>query len=147
MRRALVWDRTFDDYYEELEDAPNEMPRALTKEEQRKWLEVSGSRLRWHLIHWYSVLALATCMSTNEIRALRLSDIDLENGILNVPPEGAKNVYRNHTIPIGREDVLRAVQKLRDRAHGMGATEPLYYLFPYAQRKVYTPRTRCPIQA
>jgi integrase len=139
MRRALVWDRTFDDYYEELEDAPNEMPRALTKEEQRKWLEVSGSRLRWHLIHWYSVLAFATCMSTNEVRALRLSDIDLENGILNVPPEGAKNVYRNRTIPIGREDVLWAVQKLRDRAHGMGATEPFHYLFPYAQRKAYDP--------
>jgi integrase len=139
MRRALVWDRTLDDYYEELEDAPNEIPRALTKAQQRKWLEVSGSRLRWHLIHWYSVLAFATCMSTNEIRALKLSDIDIDNGILNVPPEGAKNIYRNRTIPIGREDVLWATQKLRERAHRLGAAEPFHYLFPFAQSKHYDP--------
>jgi hypothetical protein len=39
LRRAGVWDRTFDDYYEELEEIPNSIPRALMKGEQRKWLE------------------------------------------------------------------------------------------------------------
>jgi integrase len=139
MRRALLWDQTSDDYYEELEGAPNEMPRALSKEEQRSWLEVSSSRLRWHVVHWYSVLAFATCMSTNEIRALRLGDVDLENRVLNVPPEGAKNVYRNRTIPLEREDVHWAIRQLRDRAHRLGATEPMHYLFPFAQSKLYDP--------
>jgi Phage integrase family len=39
LRRDGVWDRTFDDYYEELEEIPNSIPRALMKGEQRKWLE------------------------------------------------------------------------------------------------------------
>ncbi len=38
-------------------------------------------------------------MSTNEIRSLRLGDVNLHHGIVNVPDEGAKNRYRARTIP------------------------------------------------
>jgi hypothetical protein len=59
--------------------------------------------------------------------------------VLNVPPEGAKNVYRNRTIPLEREDVHWAIRQLRDRAHRLGATEPMHCLFPFAQSKLYDP--------
>jgi integrase len=107
--------------------------RALTRQEQRTWLDVSQSRGRWHLVHFYSELAFATCMSTNEIGALRLGDIILEPGIINIPWAVSKNRYRNRSVAVGCDGdrAFRALQWLLNRARELGAIEPYHFLLPF----------------
>ena len=57
--------------------------RALTQEQDR-WLKTALFKPRWALVYWYSVLAFDTSMSTNEIRALRIGDVNLIQRILNI---------------------------------------------------------------
>ncbi len=131
LRRAKVWDGSLGDYYEELQEVESELPRALTLDEERRWLEVSASQQRWHTVHWYSVLALGTCMSTNEIRALKLRDVNLPAQILTVSSEGSKNRYRQRTIPLREPQTLWAMEQLIKRAWELGSRDPDHYIFPF----------------
>jgi hypothetical protein len=54
-------------YYQPLLDYETEIPRALTPEEQRRWLDINRSREWWNVIHWSSIALFETCMSANEI--------------------------------------------------------------------------------
>jgi integrase len=107
------------------------MSRALTPEEQRRWLDAARSSPRWDVVYWYSLLAFDTCMSTNEIRALRLGDVNLQQRVLTVPVEGSKNFHRHRSIPIVSDGALWAVDSLLRRARELGAREPQHYLFPF----------------
>jgi integrase len=139
MRRALVWNATFTDYYEELSEDISDVPQALTADEESRWLEISASQERWHLVHWYSLIAFATCMSTNEFRALRLRDINIAAGVLTVPNEGSKVRSRHRTVPIQGEEALWALGNLIRRAEQLGAREPLHYLFPGGRNRSCDP--------
>lgn len=110
-----------------------DIPRALTSEQQSHWLKVAASHKRWEMIYHYSHLAFATSMSTNEIRSLRIRDIDLDHGILTIPAAGAKNIYRHRTVRIGHSDsvAFQAILWLLDRAARLGSREPDHYLFPF----------------
>jgi integrase len=133
LRFAKVWGEEQDQCYQPLTEEESDAQRALTPEEQAHWLQVARGSSRWHLVYYYSELAFATCMSTNEIRALRLCDIHLEAGHINIPWGGSKNKYRHRTIEIGCEgDVSwHAVEWLLSRAYKLGAKEPNHYLFPF----------------
>lgn len=95
LRRANCWTQELDEYYEPLLETVSDVPRALEPNEQRRWLEVALLRREWWVVYWYSVLASETAMSTDEIRALRIGDLNLNHGIVNVR-EG-KNKYRSRT--------------------------------------------------
>jgi integrase len=130
LRRAGLWKPPLSDQYEPLHVAPTEIPRALTGEQEHEWLTASRSLERLWPVHWYSVLALHTCMGTNELASLKLGDISLESGVLTVPIEGAKNRFRHRTIPLD-EQATWAVKNLMIRAQACGTTEPTHYLFPF----------------
>lgn len=131
LRRAGCWTAELEEYYEPLVEIESDIPRSLTAEEQRLWLDVSRQEERWHLVYWYSVLAFGTSMSTNEMRALRIGDMDMYHRIVTVPWVGAKNKYRQRTIPLQTADVLWACEQLLQRAKDLRATEPQHYLFPF----------------
>ncbi|HVJ09918.1 MAG TPA: tyrosine-type recombinase/integrase [Acidisarcina sp.] len=130
MKRGKAWTPELDDAYEPLLVEEQDIPRALTMQEQRIWLDVSRSREKWMVAHWYSQLAFATTMSTNEERALRIGDINLYQQVISVPYAGAKNKYRHRTIELVGADVLWAVERLVERARELGSVEPQHYLFP-----------------
>jgi integrase len=130
LRRAKLWGEEQDLYYQPLQEDEPEIPRALSQEEQARWLGVAQSEARWHIVYWYSVLAFATCMSTNEVRSLRLGDVSLEARVLAVPWEGSKNRYRHRTIPVADPEVLWALKWFMDRAARLGSCQPQHYLFP-----------------
>jgi integrase len=131
LRRAGLWVPPLAEEYEQLQVSPAEMARALTREEEERWLNASLENKDHLLIHWYSLLGFDTCMSTNEIRALRIGDIYLETRVLRIPPDGAKNIHRLRTIPLISPRVEWAVKNLLIRANALGATEPDHYLFPF----------------
>jgi integrase len=128
---AGCWTDEDDKYFEHLQEDESEIPRALTPDEQARWLDISRCQERWNLVHWYSILAFHTCASTNELRALRLGDINIFQRLISVPWPGAKNKYRHRDIAIESADALWALERLIARARDLGATDPQHYLFPF----------------
>lgn len=131
MRRAGCWGLELSELYEELQEQESELQRALTPEEQQRWIEVSRLNERWELIYWYSIVAFDTTMSTNELRGLRIGDVNLHHQVVNVPWPAAKNKYRHRSIAIESADCLWAFDQLLRRAHELGSQNPQHYLFPF----------------
>ncbi|HVJ09253.1 MAG TPA: tyrosine-type recombinase/integrase [Acidisarcina sp.] len=113
-----------------IDDDEQDIPRALTPEEQQHWLDVSRLQTRWDIVYWYSLLAFSTCMSTDELRGLRLGDVNLFQRVLVVPRKSAKNIHRARTIELVGADVLWALERLLERARMLGARDMGHYLFP-----------------
>ncbi len=130
LKRAGCWTHLFEHTYEKLLVKESELPRALTPEEQERWLRICTLQPRWATVYWYSLLAFDTSMSTNELRALRLGDINLQQQVISVSPDGAKNRYRMRTIALISAEAQWATGKLIARAKALGANSPLHYLFP-----------------
>jgi integrase len=142
MRAAGVWREEIEDAYEPLQPVENDVPRAMTPEEQHRFLHVAGSREKWRLAYCYSLVALQTTASTNEMRALRLGDIFLDQGTIMVRSEGAKTKFRARTIPLQTPEVAWALDWLVGRARQLaehareegdysGSPGPHCYLFPF----------------
>jgi integrase len=131
MKRANCWSGEMEELYQPLLDDEDEVPRALSLEEERRWLEVARSQTRWDVIYWYSILAFDTCMSTDEIRGLRLGDINTIQRVVTVARKTAKNGHRARTIELVGGDVLWAVERLLSVASHHGAIDPQHYLFPW----------------
>jgi integrase len=115
-----------------------DIQRALTPEEQYHWLEVAGSKNDWQFIYQYSIAAFQTCMSTNELRGLRLSDVRLDQRVVNVRWASAKNKYRIRTIPLETQESIWAFESLAYRAQTLGAGAPHHFLFPFGGRGGYS---------
>ena len=141
LRSARLWGQDEEDTFQRLRPAESDTVRAMTPEEQHRFLGVAGSREEWRLIYQYTIVALQTTASTNELRALRLGNILLgADRIIQIPRSGAKNKYRMRSIPIMTDDAVWALQGLISRAREMGATAPSHYLFPFqASRGTYDP--------
>lgn len=139
LRRAGAWTGEMDENYEELTPNFREIPPALTQEQQQLWLNVCRMNSRWSFILHYSLVAFDLTTSTNEMRSLRLGDINLHHGTINIPPEGTKVAPRNRTLTLDSADVIWAVQKLLERAGAHGAKDALHYLFPWSQRSEFDP--------
>jgi integrase len=137
MRIGGAWNDQQDQLHQQLAEEESDIQRALSPEEQALWLRVARSSERWHLVYFYSELAFATCMSTNEIRSLRLCDIHLDSGTINIPWSGSKNRHRHRSVTIGQPGDLawHAMEWLLARANRLGSNAPNHYLFPFREAK------------
>lgn len=133
MSRAKAWTDELQDQhkYEPLRYDEPELQRALSPDEQMAWLEISKLQARWNLVHHFSVLAIGTCTSTNELRAARLGNLNLSQEVLTISPRGAKNRHRIRTIPLVTPEVQWSAQQLIERANACGSTDPQHFLFPF----------------
>jgi integrase len=132
---AGCWTEEDDKFFEHLLEEESDIPRALSPEEQAHWIDVSRCQERWELVHWYSIVAFHTCASTNELRSLRLGDVNLYQQMISIPWPGAKNRYRHRDIAIENADCMWALQRLMERARELGSIEPQHYLFPFRTHK------------
>lgn len=132
---ALCWTAEDKLYFRHLQAREDDVQRALSPQEQAKWLDVSRSLKRWEIVHWYSIAAFDTLMSTNELRGLRIGDVDLQHRLVTIPWPAAKNPYRKRVIPLENADVLWAFERLLSRAYEMGARDPQHYLFPWHETR------------
>jgi integrase len=130
MRAAGAWDDEKAEQFEPLATVYTDVPRALTPAEQIEWLQAANSRPEWRLAYFWSLVALQTTAATNEMRALRLGDLFLASGTMQIRSEGAKNQTRIRTIPLETPEVVWALGSLIERAKAMGALGPHCYLFP-----------------
>lgn len=135
MRAAKVWTEYFDEQFTPLAVAESDVQRALDPDEQKHFLATAASRQRWEFVLHYSIAALQTTAATNEMRGVRLGDLNLQAGAVMVRSATAKNKYRIRTIPLESREVMWAFEQLRARAGSMGAWAPHHYLFPIMARK------------
>jgi hypothetical protein len=119
-----------DEEFEPLQREESGLQRAMTPEEQAHWLDTAASKDRWQLVWLYSILALHTTCSTNELRGLQIGDVNIFSRILSVRPASSKNKYRTRTIPLTPE-ALWSAERLIERARSLGASSPTHHLFPF----------------
>lgn len=130
MKRAGAWKPKLAQCYERLQREEADIARAMTPEEQKKFLDVASSREEWSFVYHYSLLALATSASNCEMRGLRIGDINLYSRVLHIRREFAKNRHRIRTIPM-HDEAVWAATRLIERAHALGARAPHHHLMPF----------------
>ena len=149
LRRARVWTKEMEDFFEQVQADGSDGRRALTPEEQQRWIDICGTNERWTLILWYSIVAYDSTCSTNELRSLRIADVNLHHQTLYIPWEGSKNGTRHRTIAIEDADTLYALERLLARAKELGSVEATDYLFPCGLRgkgNHYDPKRHMTVQ-
>ncbi len=72
---------------------------SLTPEEETRLREIAFTRPRWELAAHSMIVMLSTTAGFGELRHLRRGDVDLEKRFIHIH-EGAKNDYRDRTIPL-----------------------------------------------
>ncbi len=136
MQCADVWRRELEVGYKPLVEEESEVQRAMQPEEQELWLYTAQQKERWRVVHWYSLLAIGATLSTNEMRFLRLGDINLYQQTVTVAGAGVKCAARRRTNALLTADQLWAAEKLLERARmECGCTAPQDYVFPFRNRK------------
>jgi integrase len=141
LRGAKLWSETEEDSFLRLRPEESDIERAMTIEEQHRFLHVAASRPEFRMVYQYAIVALQTTAATNELRALRLGDVFLgPRPYIQIPRAGAKNKYRMRTIPLVSQDAEWAMEGLIGRARELGSTNPAHYLFPFQTvRTCYDP--------
>jgi integrase len=119
---------------------PLRLPRpkvgcALLAEEEEKLFRVAASNPRWKIAYCCAIITANTTAGPNEIRHLKIGDLDLEPGEMPAIriTEGVKNDYRRRTIPLN-EAAAWAMRTLVKRAQEIGANHPNDYLLPHRAR-------------
>lgn len=139
LRRILLmggaWSKELEQFYRPLLEEPSEALRALEPQEQERWLNTAGTQKRWELVHWYSLLAIGTTMSTNELQHLRLGDVNLFHQTVTVAGAGVKCKGRKRSIALLTAEEMWAAEKLLERARRCGSVAPQDYLFPFRMKK------------
>jgi integrase len=131
---AKLWNyEEMEDVFQPLKREESDVQRALSPEEQERFLKVAAGREEFQFVLHYTVAALQTCASTNELRTLRLGDVALQYGMITIRDEGAKNKYRKRTIPLESSEVIWAFERLVERAASLGSASPHHYLFPFRE--------------
>lgn len=112
----------------------SDIPRAMSPEEQMRFLIAAASSDEFSMIHQYAIAALQTTMSTNEMRGLLIGDVSLHQRIVQVRTSAAKNRFRIRTIPLETQEVLWAFEALIFRARRLcPGCGPQHYLFPFCE--------------
>lgn len=131
MSRAGAWTKEMEEFFEHLEGGEREVQRALTPEEQTLWLDMAKTKERWNVVYWWTLVSIDTTTSTNELRGLRIGDVNLNHRAISIPWPSSKNKYRHRSISIENAQCLWALEQLLLRAREMGASDPTHYLFPF----------------
>ena len=108
--------------------------RALRDDEKKKLFEVAASDPNWLACCCFARISANTSAGPKEVMTLRLKDVDVEQRIMRVQPEGAKNIHRIRRLPLNLE-AFAAMELALARARSLGAVEPDHYIFPFRTDK------------
>jgi integrase len=130
MRLGNAFTSDLEKYYQTLQVDECEIPKALSQEEQERFLEVAGSNPDWHIVWWYSELAVHIAFSSDELRTLRQGDINLQHQIIAVNRRAGKNKYRRREVPLTDPRCTWALNQLLERSYRLAGKSPELHLFP-----------------
>jgi integrase len=143
MRLAGAWTPEMERFYLPFQVMENDIPRALSPDEQDRFLMVASANPEWHAIWWYSLAAVHLTFSSDEMRTIRVGDINLTHQIVGVNRRYGKNKFRRRDVPISDGACMWALARLIERARTLaGGSEPHHFLFPgRLVRNVFDPET------
>lgn len=141
LKRGGAWTKEHEDFRHFLVPK-SDLPRALTPKQQLVWLECARSRERWERVYWWSLVAFDTLASPNELRLLRVGDVNLHHRLIFIRWSSAKTGPREREIGIRTTDALWALEQFLIRADELGSKSPTDALFPFRDKKtnLYNPK-------
>ena len=131
-------------FYLPFQVTETDIPRALSPEEQDRFMMVASSNPDWHPIWWYSLAAVHLTFSSDEMRTIRIGDINLTHQIVGVNRRYGKNKFRRRDVPVSDGSCMWALDRLIERAQRVTGRrpEPHHFLFPgRVVRNVFDPET------
>ena len=131
LQRAGLWQR-LKPGYERVPMRGWEPPKVMSEDDEDRLFKIAASNADWSVAYWVSSITCNTSASGQELRMLRLRDVDLdaEDPKFRVPPRGAKNRYRERVIPMN-EVALKQFVRVVERARKLGACHGDHYIFPF----------------
>lgn len=130
LRCAGLWGGELRQNFRRMGVPYRDVPRAMSPEEQQRFLEAAGSRKCWELLYWYSLVALHTTCRGCEMRGLHMADVNFYEEVLQVRAAHAKTSSSVRTIYLSA-DAKWALDRIYQRARGLGALNPQDYIFPF----------------
>jgi len=130
MELAQAWTPQLSATYERLQEPENDTPRALSPEEQERFLELAAANPDWNVVWWYALVVLCTTFSSDEMRTVRQGDINLTYQTITVNPKFGKNTMRRREVTINDPSCLFALERLIERSIHLGGKAPERFLFP-----------------
>lgn len=126
MVMAQCWTPKHEMYYLRFQQMDPDEQKALDQEQQELFLKTAANNPRWHPIWWYALVALHVTFSSDEMRTVRLGDINRHSQILGVNSHYGKNYARRRSVTIEDGACMWALERLMERASVLGATSPKY---------------------
>lgn len=128
LTRAGLWSQIAD-WYEPLPVSQRGPGIALTVEEEDCLFRTASRKKRWLVAYCCSLVTANTTAGPGEIRHLRLSDVELKEGLIHIE-EGIKTRGRRRTIPLN-SIAQWAIATLLELARSKGSYLPEHYLLPH----------------
>jgi integrase len=125
-----LWSRIADDYKRLREDGRGP-GRALNPDQERKLFETAASREEWRVAYYAALLASNTTARGCELKALRIGDVDLAEGVMRI--NRSKTEAGRRIVPLNPAAKWAAARAI-ERAQALGAASPEHFLFPACQR-------------
>jgi integrase len=131
LRRAKLWTRRADDY-KPLPENKRGPGRALSPEEEKRLFEIAAGNPEWEVVYNAAVLEAHTTARSEEIRGLRLADVDPIDRTITIRRSTTRTDASCRIVPLDNAATW-ALVRLIERARMIGATVPEHYLFPFCR--------------
>jgi integrase len=131
LKHAGEWSR-IREFYKPLRVPSRGAGHSLTQEEETRLREVAFSRPKWRLAAHCMIVMLSTTMGFGELRHLRRHDVDVKKRSIFVR-EGAKNRFRNRTIPLNAA-AFESMTWILNRWKKLGGKSEQHYILPHRPR-------------
>ena len=126
--------------YKPLKVEQHRSGHSLIAEEEERLKTVAFSKKKWRLAAHCMVVMMNTTMGFGELRQLRRRDVDMARPCVTVR-EGAKNQYRQRTIPLNAA-ALESMEYILKRWVMIGGSSPEHYILPHRPRGEQAPHWR-----
>jgi integrase len=131
LKEARCW-KAIADLYKPLRVPKRRGGHSISEDEERILREVAFSRPKWRLAAHCMIVMLSTTMGFGELRHVRRRDVDMRRKCVLVR-EGAKNDYRDRTIPMNAA-AYDSMCWILERWEKLGGSEDSEFILPHRPR-------------
>lgn len=131
LKEARCW-KPIADLYRPLRVAKRRGGHSISAEEERNLREIAFTQPKWRLAAHCMMVMLSTTMGFGELRHVRRRDVDMRRKCITVR-EGAKNDYRDRTIPMNAA-AHDSMCWILDRWEDLGGTREDEFILPHRPR-------------
>lgn len=131
LKECGEWDR-IRPFYKPMRVPKRRGGHSISAEEERVLREVAFSRPKWRLAAHCMMVMLSTTMGFGELRHIRRRDVDMKKRCLLVR-DGAKNFYRDRTIPMNSA-AYDSMSWILERWADLGGAKEDEFILPHRPR-------------